>query len=86
MGLTKADMYDKKGKCILPFGPVAKKYRSRSKYCPLTEDKKHVDQALRRGAKIMCSCEIPQLTGTHTVPEICKKYGKLPCMWFRVKG
>lgn len=38
--LTKTDMYDKKGKCILPKGALPKKY-CRSKYDPATEDKKH---------------------------------------------
>lgn len=39
--LTKKDMYDKDGKCILPKGALPKKYCPRSKYIPAVEDKKH---------------------------------------------
>jgi hypothetical protein len=38
--LTRKDMYDKDGECILPYGGIAKKYRG-GKYVPAEEDKKH---------------------------------------------
>jgi hypothetical protein len=38
--LTKKEMYDKDGNCILPkYQP--KKYKNRNKYIPSEEDKKH---------------------------------------------
>ena len=39
--LTRKDMYDKDGECILPYGGLPKRYKNRSKYDPNTEDKKH---------------------------------------------
>jgi hypothetical protein len=39
--LTKKDMYEKNGKCILPYGGIKKSWRNRSKYNPVEEDKKH---------------------------------------------
>lgn len=38
--LTKKDMYNKEGVCVLPRYSL-KKYRNRSKYNPEIEDKKH---------------------------------------------
>ena len=38
--LTKKDMYDRDGKCILP-KRREKKYMNRSKYDPSAEDEKH---------------------------------------------
>ena len=49
-GLTKADMYNSKGECILPLGGHTHSQINRSKYCPIKEDKKHLNQALRKGA------------------------------------
>lgn len=39
--LTRKDMYNAKGECILPYGELPKKSRPRSKYIPEIEDKKH---------------------------------------------
>ena len=44
--LTRKDMYKKDALtgeviCILPHGPLPKKYAPRSKYDPATEDEKH---------------------------------------------
>lgn len=39
--LTRKDMYNSKGECILPKGMFPKKYINRSKYIPAEEDKKH---------------------------------------------
>ena len=38
--LTRRDMYDKDGKCIL-LKEFPKRYKNRNKYDPATEDKKH---------------------------------------------
>ena len=38
--LTRKDMYDKNGKCILP-KYLPKKYHNKNKYDPAIEDKKH---------------------------------------------
>lgn len=39
--LTKKDMYDKDGNCILPKGALPRKYQNRSKYDPTIEREKH---------------------------------------------